>query len=185
MRLNNPLITSFFYEDKEYEIDLAFDNVLDTFDVLGDKELREYEKAEICLVLLLNEAFEGRQAIELWNYIYESMIFNEEQQTVEYDLSGEPMPTINDDEQEGIIDLKQDAEYIYASFMQAYNINLVNQQGKLHWDEFQALLNSLPEGTKIKEVIEIRSWKPSKDESDERKQSMRKLQKIYALREVD
>ena len=49
MRLNDSLTTEFEYNDKAYKIDLAFDNVLDVFDVLSDDDLRGHEKAEINL----------------------------------------------------------------------------------------------------------------------------------------
>lgn len=181
LRLNDPLVTSFSYNDKTYAIDLAFDNVLDVFDVLEDKSLRDYEKAEICLVLLLNEQFKGEEAINLWNYIYEHLIKIESKQPIEYDLKGNPLPVLEDEEEMNVISLDRDAEYIYASFKQAYNMNLYEQQGKLHWHEFKALLSGLPSNTMMQRVINIRMWKPSKGDSEEYKQSMRKLQRIYAL----
>jgi len=180
MRLNDLLITSFIYDGKEYNIDLAFDNVLDVFDVLGDATLRDYEKISICLELLLDESIENN-VIELWNYIYKEFIEIKHKQPIEYDLKGNPMPIQEDDEEDSFIDLEQDAEYIYASFMQAYNINLYKEHGSLHWYEFKSLLNGLPSNTIIQKIIQIRMWKPSKHESTEYKENMKKLQKIYAL----
>lgn len=181
MRLNDPLVTNFEYEGKEYTIDLSFDNVLDVFDVLNDKVLRDHEKAEICLVLLLgDQTFDKTIVIDLWNYIYESFIKIESKQPIEYDRKGNPMP-IRDEDNESFIDLDKDAGYIFSSFQQAYNMNLFQQQGKLHWHEFQSLLNGLPSDTMMQRIIQIRMWEPSKGESSEYKQSMRKLQKIYAL----
>ncbi|WP_339147634.1 Gp15 family bacteriophage protein [Sutcliffiella sp. BMC8] len=184
MRLNDPLVTSFLYQDKKYPIDLAFDNVLDVFDVLGDKTLREQEKAEICLALLLNESFKGHEAIKIWNFIYESIIKIESKQPIEYDLKGNPLP-VQEEDTKSLINLDKDAEYIFASFKQAYNMNLLEQQGKLHWHEFQALLNGLPSDTIMQRVIQIRMWKPSKGESSEYQQAMKRLQKVYALDDGD
>ncbi|MBW4827651.1 MAG: bacteriophage Gp15 family protein [Clostridiaceae bacterium] len=183
MRLNDPLITSFIYDGKEYTIDLAFDNVLDVFDVLNDDTLRNNEKAEIALELLLDEHIE-EDIIGIWNYIYKEFIEVKSKQYIEYDLKGNPMP-IQDEENDSFIDLDKDAEYIYASFMQAYNIDLYEQQGKLHWYEFKALLNGLPSNTIMQRIIQIRMWKPSKHESSEYKENMRKLQKVYALDEKE
>jgi hypothetical protein len=179
MRLNDLLVTSFVYDGKEYNIDLSFDNVLDVFDVLSDDTLRDYEKAEICLELLLGE--QGyTSTVELWNHIYKEYIEIQRKQPIEYDLKGNPMP-VQDEDSEKMIDLEQDAEYVYASFRQAYGMNLYEQQGKLHWHEFKALLNGLPSDTIMQRVIQIRLWKPSKHESGAYKENMRKLQKIYAL----
>ncbi|PAE27916.1 hypothetical protein CHI07_17125 [Paenibacillus sp. 7884-2] len=186
MRLNDPLVTSFIYNGKEYAINLAFDVVLDAFDWLNNKHLRDYEKAEICLNLLINEDVRGVEAFELWNHIYKTFINNERRKPIEYDLKGNPMPVNDeDDEDERHIDFEQDAQYIYASFQQAYSMSLYEQQGKLQWREFYALLHGLPSNTIMQRIIQIRAWKPSKGESEEDKQNMRKLQKVYALNDRD
>lgn len=179
MRLNDPLVTSFSYEGEEYGIDLAFDNVLDVFDVFDDADLRDHEKAEICLALLLSEQ-DYAPSTDLWNYIYESFLKMESKQPIEYDRQGNPMP-VREDNKKKTIDLVKDAEHIYASFRQAYNINLFQQQGKLHWHEFQSLLNGLPADTVMQRIIQIRLWEPSKGESAEYKKNMRDLQKAYRL----
>lgn len=184
MRLNDPLPTSFIYDGHEYTIDLTFDNVLDVFDVMDDVFLRDYEKIKIALELLLGKDSEewDELPIKLWNYILENFIHIKEKQIIEYDIKGNPMPVAEEeDATERITDIRNDAEYIYTSFRQAYNINLYEEQGKLHWFEFRALLNGLPSNTVMQRIIQIRLWKPSKGESTEYKDSMRKLQKIYAL----
>lgn len=180
MRLNDKLITSFEYEEKEYNIDLTFDNVLDVFDVLADKELRDIEKIDICLELLLDESVE-EDNIVLWNYIYDEFIMIKVNKPIEYDLKGNPMPTMEEDEEGSFIDLEKDAEYIYTSFMQAYNIDLYQEQGRMHWHKFKALLNGLPSDTIMQRIIQIRVWKPSKHESSEYKEQMKKLQNSYRL----
>lgn len=182
MRLNDPLITSFLYKEKEYDIDLSFDNVLDAYDILDNKFLRDYEKARLCLSLLLDEQeYEISEAIELWNYIYLSFIHVEQKEVVKKDLLGNPLPSEKSEETANVMDFNVDANYIYASFMQAYGINLIEQQGKMHWKEFLALLDGLPNNTRIKEVMRIRSWKPSKNDSAEYKEQMKELQGFYAL----
>lgn len=178
MKLNDPLITSIEFENKKYNIDLSFDNVLDVFEVLSDDYLRDYEKIEIALKLLLDEEIRD---IELWEYIYKEFILIETKQAIEYDLKGNPMPTMEEDEEGSFIDLEQDAEYIYTSFMQAYNIDLYQEQGRMHWHKFKALLNGLPSDTIMQRIIQIRVWKPSKHESSEYKEQMKKLQNSYRL----
>lgn len=184
MRLNDPLITSFEFGGKEYNIDLSFDVVLDVFDVLGDKTLREWEKTETALLLLLDEEIKGQEAINLWNFVYENFIEVKYEQPIEYDLKGNPLPP-KPQEKKRIIDIEKDAQYIYASFRQAYGMNLFKEQGNLHWHEFQALLHALPSDTSMQKIIQIRLWEPQKGDSAEYKENMRKLQKIYALGEVE
>ena len=135
-----------------------------------------------------NEAFEGF-SIEEMSKVFKS-VFEEhislsdvEDNHVEYDLAGNPMKaTASDDtKQRAPYDIRYDGDYIYASFLQAYNMDLFDMQGRLHWRKFNALLSGLPEGTKLMEVIKIRKWKPQKGDSTEYKEEMRKLQKDYAL----
>lgn len=49
-----------------------------------------------------------------------------------------------------------DGDYIYASFMQAYKIDLIEEQGRLPWKKFLYLFNGLPADTKIKQIMRIR-----------------------------
>ncbi|WP_342505863.1 Gp15 family bacteriophage protein [Sporosarcina sp. FSL K6-2383] len=179
MRLNDPLVTSFSFEEETYSIDLAFDNVLDVFDVFEDESLRSYEKAEICLALLLGA--EVIPTLELWNHVYSEFIHVENKQSIEYDRKGNPMPVQKENKKS--IDFEKDAEYIFASFQQAYGMNLFQMQGKLQWSEFKALLSGLPSDTIMQRIIQIRLWEPSKGESSEYKQAMRDLQKTYSLDE--
>lgn len=179
MRLNDPLVTSFSFEDEEYEIDLSFDNVLDVFDVFDVADLRDHEKAEICLALLLGEQ-SYQPSTDLWNYIYKTFLHSEGKQPIEYDRKGNPMP-VREDSKRKTMDLEKDAEYIYTSFRQAYNINLYQEQGKMHWHEFKSLLNGLPADTIMQRIIQIRMWEPSKGESAEYKKTMRDLQQAYRL----
>lgn len=182
MRLNDLLPNTFTYCGEEVLIDLSFDNVLDVFDVLKMIELAEYHRAELCLTLLFGEdVIEDEDIINVWNEVFELYLDSTKEEMVKYDLAGNPMPT---KKEEPLIDLSQDAEFLYASFIQAYGINLIKEQGKLHWYEFKALLNGLPEDTIIKQIIHIRSYEPSKHDSEEYKKQMEDLQDFYRL-EVD
>lgn len=184
MRLNNPLVTSFVFNDTEYAIDLAYDTVLDVFDVLGNESLRVGEKVEICLALLLGEDYAVDNEIELWNYVYEEFIHIKSEELVIYDRKGNPMPTQKEDDEKRLVDLDVDAEKIYASFQQAYGIDLFDVQQNFHWFKFKALLNGLPSGTILSRIIQIRAYKPSKHDSAEYKQEMKKLQDLHRLEEV-
>lgn len=50
----------------------------------------------------------------------------------------------------------QDAPAIYASFMEQYGIDLIKEQGKLHWDKFKALLDGLGPDTQFRRIVTIR-----------------------------
>lgn len=182
MRLNDLLPSTFTYCGEEILIDLSFDNVLDVFDVLEMKELPEFYRAELCLVLLFGEdVISFEDTIEIYNEVFDLFLETDNNKRIKYDLAGNTMPT---KKEEPLIDLNQDAEFLYASFIQAYGINLIKEQGELHWYEFKALLNGLPEDTIIKQIIHIRSYEPGKHDSEEYKKQMKDLQDFYRL-EVD
>lgn len=58
-----------------------------------------------------------------------------------------------------VIDFDEDANLIYASFLQAYGIDLydVDPEG-LHWYKFRALLQGIPPDTQLSRLIEIRAY---------------------------
>ncbi|EON3036603.1 Gp15 family bacteriophage protein [Enterococcus faecium] len=187
MRLNDPLVTSIEFDGTELPIDLTFDNVLDVFDILEDSELFPEEKVNMCLELLISDfekIFQGssEQQFLLFNYILENYISVGGSEGVETDRLGNPMP--NAVKEKKTISLVHDAKYIYASFRQI-GINLFEEQGRMAWEEFQALLESLPDDTILARIIQIRTWEPSKGESAKEKERMRKLQQKYALPDSD
>lgn len=191
-------------DDKEYLLNLSFDNVLKMFEMLRDEDIPEYVKPHFAIRMLISQSLEGETreerakafndtfedfSIEEMSEVFKS-VFEEhislsdvEDNHVEYDLAGNPMKTTasDDTKQRAPYDIRFDGDYIYASFLQAYGIDLFDVQGKLHWKKFNALLSGLPEGTKFMEVIKIRKWKSQKGDSAEYKEEMRRLQKDYAL----
>lgn len=183
MRLNDPLVTSIEFDGIELPIDLTFDNVLDVFDILEDSDLFPEEKVNMCLELLISDFeknFQGpsEQQFLLFNHILENYISVGDSDGFETDRLGNPMP--NAVKEKKTISLVHDAKYIYASFRQI-GINLFEEQGRMMWEEFQALLESLPDDTILARIIQIRTWEPSKGESTKEKERMRKLQQKYTL----
>ncbi|MCD5076654.1 Gp15 family bacteriophage protein [Enterococcus gallinarum] len=189
MRLNDPLTTEIEFEGITYPLDLAFDNVLDVLDAISDKSLMAWEKVDLALNLLVGESnLNFAKQMELWELILNRHIQIGSQEKVVYDLEGNPMPTPKSSDDKKSMDLVRDAKYIYASFRQI-GINLFEEQGKMHWEEFQAILESLPDDTILPKIVQIRNWSPSKGESEKEKERMRELQAKYSLskesREVD
>lgn len=181
-----PLQTSVEVDGVEYEVDLSFDNVLRLFDLLSDEELTDTIQIDIGLRMLLGDEIqiEGDiyQKEELFYQIFTQTIGKEAEQSAPVDIAGNPMPD-DPKTEERSYDLKQDAEYIYASFMSDYNIDLFEQQGKLHWDKFKALLGGLTDGSKFLRVLEIRTMELPKGKGTEKERAqIKKLKEQYALK---
>lgn len=186
--LSRKLTDKLVIDDKEFPLNLSFDNVLRLFEMWQDAEVPEFVKPHFGIRILTGETLEDfsvEEMSEIFNEVFEEHISLSEVEDnhVEYDLAGNPMKTTasNGKQEQAPYDIRFDGDYIYASFLQAYGIDLFDVQGKLHWKKFNALLSGLPEGTKFMEVIKIRKWKPQKGDSAEYKEEMRRLQKDYAL----
>lgn len=186
--LSRKLTDKLVIDDEEFPLNLSFDNVLRLFEMWRDEDVPEYVKPHFGIRILTGETLEDftvEEMSEVFNEVFEEHISlsTVEDNHVEYDLAGNPMKTTanNGKQEQAPYDIRYDGDYIYASFLQAYGIDLFDVQGKLHWKKFNALLSGLPEGTKFMEVIKIRKWKPQNGDSTEYKEEMRKLQKDYAL----
>mgnify|MGYP002741678398 FL=1 len=186
--LSRKLTDKLVIDDEEFPLNLSFDNVLRLFEMWRDEDVPEYVKPHFGIRILTGETLEDftvEEMSEVFNEVFEEHISlsTVEDNHVEYDLAGNPMKTTasNGKQEQAPYDIRYDGDYIYASFLQAYSIDLFDVQGKLHWKKFNALLSGLPEGTKFMEVIKIRKWKPQKGDSAEYKEEMRRLQKDYAL----
>lgn len=186
--LSRKLTDKLVIDDEEYALDLSFDNVLRLFEMWRDEDVPEFVKPHFGIRILTGETLEDftvEEMSEVFNEVFEEHISlsTVEDNHVEYDLAGNPMKTTasNSKQEQAPYDIRYDGDYIYASFLQAYGIDLFDVQGELHWKKFNALLSGLPEGTKFMEVIKIRKWKPQKGDSAEYKEEMRRLQKDYAL----
>lgn len=178
MRLNDPLVTSFSFCEKNYPIDLAFDNVLDVFDVLSDPSLFKEQKIHLIIELLVGKTdLNVLQKLEMWEYIQSEFILLGGNNHPETDELGNKLP---EKPTKKNMDIVHDAKYIYASFRQI-GINLFAEQGKLSWQEFQALLECLPDDTIMQRIIQIRNWEPQKGMDAKEKRRMRELQRKYAL----
>lgn len=187
LNLAYPITETVEINGEKYDIDMSFDNILRLFDLLEDKSLNDIEKVETGLLMLIDnklDDYDIQDKAKIFIEIFKSAIGAEkEEQPV--DLEGNPMPVASQ-ENKKVYDLAQDAEYIYASFMSDYNIDLFEQQGKLHWYKFKALLNGLTDKSKFMRVVDIRQAEMPKGKGMQKeRERLRKLKEHYALKEDD
>lgn len=72
-----------------------------------------------------------------------------------------------------------DGDYIVGSFMQAYGIDLATVE-YLHWHVFLALFRSLPEGTKMAEIMGYRGWRKN-DAKKKMEKQYEEAQRMWRL----
>lgn len=79
-----------------------------------------------------------------------------------------------------IYSFEYDDDYIYAAFMDQYNIDLQDIE-YLHWWKFKAMFNSLKEDIKIVKIMEYRSIDLSKIKDKEQKAYYKKMKNLYEI----
>lgn len=156
---------------RKYCINAAFDVVLDV-QRLYREELPDMIKLNQALKMfgvLKPEKITLQTRTELLNDIYKNCVNTKQRLSVKQQLP--------------VFDFEEDAEYIYASFMLDYGIDLIDVQGQLHWKKFIALFQGLSESTKIREVMKIRSMEVPRYDGHNQKQiqEIQELKSYYAL----
>lgn len=150
-------------DGQEYRLTPAFDNVLQMYAQLDDEDLTDAERMELMLYYLTDD---GPPDARVLTAACEAL----------FPTDRKPKAAAKK-----AFDFVQDADLIYAGFMQAYGLDLIDQQGKLHWLKFLALLQGLPSNTRFREVVEIRLRPlpaPTKYNAEERAQLLRAKQSV-------
>lgn len=152
LSLTEPLKSSYTYQGKEYQIDLSFDNVIRMYNLLEDDTFQDAEKIVIAFEMFFcfepkDAEFAMKAIDEITSYISKSAYGND---PVENDVVSSEVNTHK------LFSYTQDAGAIYASFKQQYNIDLIAEQGKMHWDVFKALFDGLDENTYFRKILDIR-----------------------------
>lgn len=162
------------FQGRRYKLDLAYDTVLNVQRMFQERKLDDSDMLTEALKIFhvpkrCIRSLTWQERSELLQAIYEEKI-----QT-------RPRPRVG--KQQKLFDFEEDGEYIYASFMQDYGIDLIEEQGKLPWLRFIALFQGLTPGTKIKEVMKYRAMEvpmPNKNNQKEIQEIM-ELKAYYAL----
>ena len=151
-----PLPYSVTWHNKTWLLTPSFDNVLTMYRAIED--CTDIEKLDVMLHFLLKKHRYPKD-VSLLNVICFTMF-----------------PPAKKRPAERCFDFIQDSDLVYAAFRQAYGIDLYEEQGKLHWLQFKALMEGLPKDTKLAEVISIRLRpmpKPTKHNARERAELLR------------
>lgn len=179
LRLTQQLETEFDYNGHLLHLNLAFDNILRLFDLFADKTVRDDWKVDIACEMLIKE-YEIVQEADI--YEKNELLLFILSEFLHLDLS-EEKSSGGEGTNSRSFDFEKDAGMIYASFMSVYNMDLFEQQGKLHFLKFMQLLEHIDDNSKIKEVIRIRTEPlpaPDKHNKAERER-LQKLKSLYSL----
>ncbi|EAE1966830.1 hypothetical protein GX75_13840 [Listeria monocytogenes] len=188
----------YVYQNVDYQLDLTFDNVLRVIELTEDNHLTNDFRVNLAIEVLFENETPWLQFDEDSPYqsiqekslvlldIFENYIVKGDSKGIQYDFDGNPMPvaTGEGEEEQAYYSLTQDSDYIYASFLQDYNIDLIDVRGKLHWYKFRALFDSLRDDTAIKSIMNIRQTElPAGKGSEKEREALIKLKNHYKLKD--
>jgi len=163
------------FKGTTYEINDSFDNVLLFWELMQDDLFTEMEK-----VTIANEMLTGSLPdLDLHGHyeLFKAIL----KEKLDVDLDAE------NSSDKKVIDFEQDAEMIYASFLTYYDIDLIDQQGKMSWVKFMNLLRQLDDNSQLKKAIGYRVMKIPKEtkyNKDQVKQ-LRKMKEYYKLEQEE
>lgn len=139
------------YGRRRYRINPAYDTVLKLRRLFADERLESVDKISLALELLAGSLW-SRLLIRRLPVPDQIRLFRKVDTEMLHTKKRPKLP----DNGPPALDFEEDGEYIYASFVDEYGIDLIKQRGKLGWREFIALFEGLSGESKIKEVMRIR-----------------------------
>ena len=167
----NKVIT----DKSKFVINPAFDIVLEVQKLYKEDTLTEFEKIDQALGMLVKnkwnlQLLNPEEKQKLLSIITQRYVEVEKRPQIKKS----PFP---------VLDFEKDGDYIYASFMQAYRIDLIEEQGRLPWKKFLYLFNGLPVDTKIKQIMRIRQMPVPEYNGKNSKeiQEINEMKSYYAL----
>ncbi len=152
-----------------YRVNTDFRAVLSYFRLAGDKEHTEDEKTFLTMRLFFGEEIYREDVPELFKWLQFFISRGEEPEATKGPV---------------VFDSTVDAGRIFAAFFQVYKINLRAGKDPVHWWIFCELMEALPDGTHLAEVIRIRGRKFEKGMSPTDKNELQKAKNRYRIGEA-
>lgn len=158
----------------KFKVNPAFDVVLRIQRLFREEKIDDELKTEQALKMLVKNRFKLKlltlkEKQDLLNLIFKDCINTKTRPPTQQKTT--------------VLDFDYDAEYIYASFLLDYHIDLTEVCGRLSWRKFIALFEGLSEKTKIREVMRIRNMEiPQYNGRNQSQiQEIQELKSYYAL----
>ncbi|HAC5673552.1 TPA_asm: hypothetical protein GZX19_10165 [Listeria monocytogenes] len=188
----------YVYKNEKYQLDLSFDNVLRVIELTENNQLTNDFRVNLAVDVLFENVMPWNpydednpfsnieeKSIVLLD-IFENYIVKDNDEGIQCDIDGNQMPSATNEagEEPAYYSLTQDSDYIFASFLQDYNIDLIEVRGKLHWYKFRALFESLRDDTAIKSIMSIRQAElPNGKGTEKERDALIKLKNHYKLKD--
>ncbi|WP_277630401.1 Gp15 family bacteriophage protein [Atopococcus tabaci] len=150
-------------------VNTSFDTILRVLELQQDKLFDDAEKLYITLEMLIDD----HQKLNLKKWEEISAVVNQALALLSRKTA--------DADSAPVIDFNIDAERIYASFLQDYDIDLSEQQGRMTWQKFIALLNTLSDDTPLMKAVGYRVMEIPPETKGKERERLMKLKRHYEL----
>ncbi|WP_251390640.1 bacteriophage Gp15 family protein [Mediterraneibacter agrestimuris] len=171
--LTNHFPETVLVDGAEYLINSDFRTVLRCFEIQGVKEVISPDE----LVKMVQMFYQSKEFVITEKHIDQMFWFFSCGKGKEKKRFPRKIAGINNNQP---FDFEEDAELIYAGFMQQYGIDL--QEVNMHWWKFMILLENLGTGTRLQKVMEYRTIDTGNDElSKKEKDFYKAMQRYYSL----
>ena len=169
--LTDELPRSVFIQDGTIEIDIKTDTLtaLQCLSMLDNDDIPDSVRVSCVVETILAKGEE----------IPQSMYLDAFSAILDY-LKGFPVEG-GTKSREPVFSYSQDHAYVVAGFRQAYGMSLEDIH-RTHWWEFQALLSGLPEGTRLSQIMRIRSMDVDPKASPAEKMRIQKAKTLVRIK---
>lgn len=161
---------SIFVDGVKYRLNLTFKNTLKIIKITEDEFLDSYDKVYLFFNILVEDPHQYSDKLDFEGA---ARVINAIMTKYYYNGSSKQIGPV-------VFDWEEDADKIYSSFKNFYNIDLLETD--MRWDAFNALLNNLPPESPLMTAIKYRGMSIPKDASKEYKQHIKDMKKVYRLK---
>ncbi|MEE7582319.1 MAG: bacteriophage Gp15 family protein [Oscillospiraceae bacterium] len=162
--------TELIINDISYPIVTNFRNWIAFFDMINDDILEPKDK-----VIASLKWFKGETPNDLEKAYNELISFASAEE-----LYSKPTQSNRKSSTKQILSYLYDSPYVLGAFLQIYGINLQNID-YMHWYEFRALLDALPEDTPLKKRMSYHAINISSIKDKAEKKRIKDIQRSIAL----
>lgn len=155
--------------------------------MIKDKELTNEEKVDCALAMFKEYPHDTELAIDalidfftLSHLDWRKTRQKEYSQTEQGKISNTKKPTYSEKVIEPVFSFEYDENFVISAFRQYYNINLLTIK-YMHWWEFKALFDGIPDNSKLRERMMYRSIDIAKVTDKEEKARLRRIKYQLAL----
>lgn len=164
----NIMLDEYPTEWKGYELNTDFRIGIQIMMASADKELSDYEKTQVCMMLLFKDTYptDSKEVSECFDWFMNAWCHDNHKS----------------ESKTQIMDFDIDQGRIYSAFLSQYNIDL--NVDDMHFWKFMWLLSSLEECA-FTRVIDIRAKEIKPKMSKEEKDLYVKMKKVYSLNQKE